>query len=384
VKYVDDYRDGSLARALAQKIAATVQPGRSYALMEFCGGHTHAISRYGVEDLLPASIRLIHGPGCPVCVLPVGRLAAAIELARTQPVTLCAYGDLMRVPTARGQSLLTAKADGADIRMVYSPLDAARLAEQNPARAVVFFAIGFETTAPATAQAILYAERTGLRNFSVMCNHVLTPPAIDAIMAAPADDGATMLDGFIGPAHVAAVTGLAPFESVAARHSKPVVIAGFEPLDVLQAILLLTRQINDERAEIENQYRRAVVTTGNRLAQAAVAKVFDLRDRFDWRGLGAVANSALCLNDTYDGFDAEKRFSLSTPSIADHPACACAEVLRGAKKPSACRLFGTVCTPQTPIGSCMVSSEGACAAHWNYGRFRVAAEGPRHEMAGPA
>lgn len=189
MKHVDDYRDGDLARSLARRIAATVLPGRSYAFMEFCGGHTHAISRYGVEDLLPASIRLIHGPGCPVCVLPVGRLAAAIDLARTQPVTLCVYGDLMRVPTARGQSLLTAKADGADVRMVYSPLDAARVAEQNPARETVFFAIGFETTAPATAQTILYAERMGLDNFSVICNHVLTPPAIDAIMATPNDDG---------------------------------------------------------------------------------------------------------------------------------------------------------------------------------------------------
>jgi hydrogenase expression/formation protein HypD len=384
MKHVDDYRDGALARALAHQIAETVLPDRSYAFMEFCGGHTHAISRYGVEDLLPASIRLIHGPGCPVCVLPVGRLAAAIDLARTQPVTLCVYGDLMRVPTARGQSLLTAKAEGADVRMVYSPLDAARLAESDPTRATVFFAIGFETTAPATAQAILYAQRKGLENFSVICNHVLTPPAIDAIMAAPTDDGPAMLDGFIGPAHVAAITGLAPFQSVAARHSMPVVIAGFEPLDVLQAILMLMRQINDDRAVVENQYRRAVTTAGNRLAQDAMAKVFSLRERFDWRGLGVVAHSALRLNEDYDRFDAEKRFSLSVPTVADHPACACPDILRGAKKPQECRLFGTVCTPETPIGSCMVSSEGACAAHWTYGRFRDKALPSRLETTGPA
>lgn len=384
MKHVEEFRDGALARALARKIAATVQPGRNYAFMEFCGGHTHAISRYGVEDLLPASIRLIHGPGCPVCVLPVGRLAAAIDLARTQPVTLCVYGDLMRVPTARGQSLLTAKADGADVRMVYSPLDAARLAEQNPGRQTVFFAIGFETTAPATAQAILFAERKSLGNFSVICNHVLTPPAIDAIVTAPTADSAAMLDGFIGPAHVATVTGLAPFESVAARHAKPVVIAGFEPLDVLQAILMLTRQINDGRAGVENQYRRAVTTSGNRLAQAAVTQVFSPRDWFDWRGLGVVANSGLRVNENYDGFDAEKRFRLSVPTIADHPACACADILRGAKKPAECRLFGTVCTPETPIGSCMVSSEGACAAHWTYGRFRDKIEGSRLATASPA
>lgn len=384
MKHVDDYRDRTLARALAREIAVTVQPGRGYAFMEFCGGHTHAISRYGVEDLLPDSIRLIHGPGCPVCVLPVGRLAAAIQLARTQSVTLCVYGDLMRVPTAGGQSLMTAKADGADVRMVYSPLDAVRWAEQNPVRETVFFAIGFETTAPATAQAILFAERKGLGNFSVICNHVLTPPAIDAIMAAPTADDSLRLDGFIGPAHVATVTGLAPFESVAARQARPVVIAGFEPLDVLQAILMLTRQINQGSTTVENQYQRAVTPTGNRLAQAAVAKVFSLRERFEWRGLGVVAQSGLHLNENYDAFDAEKRFSVSTPTITDNPACACADILRGVKKPAECRLFGTACTPETPIGSCMVSSEGACAAHWAYGRFRDKTGRPALKNTGAA
>ena len=370
MKHIDDYRDGALARTLAERIAITIQPDRSYAFMEFCGGHTHAISRYGLEDLLPPAIRLIHGPGCPVCVLPVGRLAAAIDLAKTQSVTLCVYGDLMRVPTARGYSLLSAKADGADIRMIYSPLDAVRMAEQNPTREVVFFAIGFETTAPATAQAILLAERKKLSNFSIICNHVLTPPAMDAIMASPGATPTTMLDGFIGPAHVATVTGLEPFEQITRRYAKPVVIAGFEPLDVLQAILMLIRQIHEGRAEIENQYLRAVSSSGNRLAQAAVAQVFNLRDSFEWRGLGVVADSALRLNERYAHFDAEQRYPIPIPHIKDHPACACSEILRGVKKPTDCRLFGTACTPETPVGSCMVSSEGACAAHWAYGRFR--------------
>ena len=370
MKHITDYRDGALATALARRIATTIQPGRSYAFMEFCGGHTHAISRYGLEDLLPRDIQLIHGPGCPVCVLPIGRLAAAIDLAKTQSLTLCVYGDLMRVPTARGYTLLSAKADGADIHMVYSPLDAARLAEQNPAREVVFFAIGFETTAPATAQAILFAERKKLLNFSVICNHVLTPPAINAIMETSQNATAPTLDGFIGPAHVATITGLAPFQRVVTRHAKPVVIAGFEPLDVLQAILMLISQVNKGCADIENQYRRAVTLTGNRLAQDVVEQVFILRDSFDWRGLGAVANSALRLHERYAHLDAEQRYPVYIPIIEDNPACACGDILRGSKGPEDCRLFGTACTPETPIGSCMVSSEGACAARWTYGRFR--------------
>lgn len=384
MKHIDAYRDGALVRALASRISATVQPGRHYAFMEFCGGHTHAISRYGLEDLLPPAIRLIHGPGCPVCVLPIGRLAAAIDLAKTRPVTLCAYGDLMRVPTARGYTLLSAKADGADIRMVYSPLDAVRLAEQNPQQEIVFFAIGFETTAPATAQAMLLAERKKLLNFSVICNHVLTPPAIDTIMTLSHTNPPTSLDGFIGPAHVATITGLVPFEQVAMRHNKPVVISGFEPLDVLQTILMLVRQINDCRANIENQYLRAVSSSGNLRAQAAVEQAFVLRDLFEWRGLGVVANSALQLHERYAHLDAEKRYPIPIPLIEDNPACACGEILRGTKNPTDCRLFGSACTPETPIGSCMVSSEGACAAHWTYGRFRNKAPDQRNAQEIPS
>ena len=384
MKHIDAYRDGVLVRALASRISATVQPGRHYAFMEFCGGHTHAISRYGLEDLLPPAIRLIHGPGCPVCVLPIGRLAAAIDLAKTRPVTLCAYGDLMRVPTARGYTLLSAKADGADIRMVYSPLDAVRLAEQNPQQEIVFFAIGFETTAPATAQAMLLAERKKLLNFSVICNHVLTPPAIDTIMTLSHTNPPTSLDGFIGPAHVATITGLAPFEQVAMRYNKPVVISGFEPLDVLQTILMLVRQVNDCRANIENQYLRAVSSSGNLRAQAAVEQAFVLRDLFEWRGLGVVANSALQLHERYAHLDAEKRYPIPIPLIEDNPSCACGEILRGTKNPTDCRLFGSACTPETPIGSCMVSSEGACAAHWTYGRFRNKAPDQRNAQEIPS
>jgi hydrogenase expression/formation protein HypD len=373
MKHVDEYRDGALAKGIAMRIAAEADQARAYAFMEFCGGHTHAISRYGIEDLLPPQVRMIHGPGCPVCVLPMGRLDAAIELARDPRVTLCSYGDMMRVPASGGRSLLKAKAEGADIRMVYSTLDAVRLAEEEPGREVVFFAIGFETTAPATAEAILGAERKGLRNFSVFCNHVLTPPAIGAIMGEPAGldpAEAARLDGFVGPAHVSTVVGSRVFEDAARRFQRPMVIAGFEPLDVMQAILMLVRQVNEGRAEVENQYRRAVTADGNRRAQESVARVFALRNSFEWRGLGEVPASGLRLAEAYAGFDAERRFAMASPSAPDNPACECGPILRGAKKPVDCKLFGTLCTPETPMGACMVSSEGACAAHWTYGRFR--------------
>jgi len=372
MKYVDEYRDPARARALAAAIRAEAVPGASYAFMEFCGGHTHAISRYGIEDLLPPSIRMIHGPGCPVCVLPVGRIDAAIALARDPRVTLCTYADLMRVPASRGTSLQRAKAEGADIRMVYSTLDALSIAAAEPEREVVFFAIGFETTTPPTAVAVQRAAREGLSNFSVFCNHVLTPAAMRAILATGGEDSVG-LDGFVGPAHVSTVIGTAPYERIAAEFSKPVVVAGFEPLDVMQAILLLVRQVNEGRAEVENQYIRAVTGPGNLRAQAAMAEVFAIRDRFEWRGLGWVPHSALCLRPEYSAFDAEVRFGLETPSASDNPACECGAILRGVKRPAECRLFGAACTPESPMGSCMVSSEGACAAHWTYGRFRMPA-----------
>ena len=373
MKYVDEYRDGDKARDIAAAIAAEVRPDRSYALMEFCGGHTHAISRYGIEDLLPANVRMIHGPGCPVCVLPIGRIDDAIRLAKRPEVTLCTYADLMRVPASGGLSLMKAKAAGADIRMVYSSLDVLRIAEANPERQVVFFAIGFETTTPPTAVALKAAEAKGLKNFSIYCNHVLTPVAMRAILDMPPtpDEPPIAIEGFVGPSHVSTIIGMEPYEVFARDYRKPVVIAGFEPLDVMYAILMLVRQVNEQRAEVENQYIRAVRADGNRVAIDLCDEVFELRDSFEWRGLGAVPKSALKLRDAFAFYDAEKRFAIETQPAEDNPACECGAILRGQKKPADCRLFGTVCTPETPTGACMVSSEGACAAHWTYGRFRT-------------
>jgi hydrogenase expression/formation protein HypD len=373
MKYVDEFRDGKLARTLAGAIAAIADSGRDYAFMEFCGGHTHAISRYGVTDLLPANVRMIHGPGCPVCVLPIGRIDMAIRLALAHPeVILCTYGDCLRVPASDGLSLLKARARGADIRMVYSAADAYQLALDHPEREVVFFAIGFETTTPPTALLIRQARAAGLRNFSVMCNHVLTPSAISTILESPdvRQYGTVPLDGFIGPAHVSTVIGSRPYAFFAEEYRKPVVIAGFEPLDVMQAIRMLITQVNERRAEVENEFTRAVTPDGNLKAQALVSEVFELRRSFEWRGLGEVPYSALRIRAPFREWDAEAKFDLSFQSVPDNRACACGAILRGVSKPTDCKLFGSVCTPENPMGSCMVSSEGACAAHYNYGRFR--------------
>lgn len=367
MKYVDEFRDGELARHLSAAIAGEVQGGRLYHLMEFCGGHTHAISRYGLGDLLPPSVRMIHGPGCPVCVLPIGRIDQAIRLALEHGVTLCSYGDCLRVPASNGLSLLKAKAQGADVRMVYAVTDAQELARQNPQRQIVFLAIGFETTTPPTAVAVCQAEALGLKNFSVLCDHVLTPAAMQAILANP--EG-VQIDGFVGPAHVSAVIGSRPYEPFARDYGKPVVIAGFEPLDLMQAILMLLRQINTGRAEVENEFTRAVTPEGNLKAQALMNDVFELRDSFEWRGLGALPKSALKLRPRYADFDAEVRFGVDYVPVPDNMACECGAVLRGEKRPQDCRIFGTACTPEGPVGSCMVSAEGACAAHYSYGRFR--------------
>ncbi len=377
MKYIDEFRDGDLARRIAAQIAREANPGRSYNLMEFCGGHTHAISRYGIVDLLPPAVRMIHGPGCPVCVLPIGRVDLAIRLALDQDVVLCTYGDCLRVPASNGLSLLKAKAQGGDIRMVYSPADALTLAQAHPERAVVFFAIGFETTTPPSALVIRQAARLGLQNFTVLCNHVLTPAAITNILESPEvrDFGTLPLDGFIGPAHVSTIIGSQPYEFFAEEYRKPVVIAGFEPLDVMQAVLMLVRQINEGRAEVENEFTRAVTREGNLKAQALVCEVFELRRSFEWRGLGEVPYSALRIREAYAAFDAERRFGLQTRSVADNKACECGAILRGVRQPRDCKVFGTVCTPENPIGSCMVSSEGACAAYYSHGRFRDLARG---------
>jgi hydrogenase expression/formation protein HypD len=395
MKYIDEFRDGDVARRLAERIAAEVQPGRRYSFMEFCGGHTHAISRYGVTELLPPAVRMIHGPGCPVCVLPIGRIDLAIHLALERGAIVCTYGDTMRVPASPARpaaaphggpgvampmarvgveslSLMKAKARGGDIRMVYSATDAVRLARENPQREVVFFAIGFETTTPPTALAILQAEREGLANFSVLCCHVLTPSAITHILesAEVRQYGTVPIDGFVGPAHVSIIIGSGPYEHFADEYRKPVVIAGFEPLDVMQAVLMLVRQVNDGRAEVENEFTRAVTRDGNAAAQKVVQQVFELRERFEWRGLGEVPYSALKIRAGFAHFDAEARFGLAYRPVPDHKQCECGAILRGVKRPADCKLFGTVCTPDNPMGSCMVSSEGACAAHYSYGRFR--------------
>ena len=374
MKYIDEFCDGRLARNIAAAIAAEVRPERRYALMEFCGGHTHAISRYGIEDLLPGNVQMIHGPGCPVCVLPIGRVDNAIWLARQPGVILCTYGDLLRVPGSARQSLLKVKAAGADVRMVYSAADSLTIARDNPDRQVVFFAIGFETTTPPTAVVIKQAKAWGLSNYSVFCNHVLTPAAIANILESPEvrELGQVPLDGFIGPAHVSTVIGSRPYEYFALEYQKPVVIAGFEPLDVLQAILMLVRQLNEGRFEVENEFSRAVTRDGNLKAQGLVAEVFELRRVFEWRGLGLVPYSALAIKEPFAAWDAERRFAIETASVPDNRACECGAILRGLKRPAECRLFGSVCTPENPIGSCMVSAEGACAAYWTYGRFRQA------------
>jgi hydrogenase expression/formation protein HypD len=373
MRYISEFRDRRLAENLATRIAQEVQPDRKYHFMEFCGGHTHAIFRYGVQDLMPRNVHFVHGPGCPVCVLPVRRLDDAVELAEKHDVILCTYGDMMRVPGTGRRSLIKAKADGADIRMVYSTLDALKIARNNPNRQVVFFAIGFETTTPPTAVAIKMAQAEGLTNFTVFCNHVLTPAAIGHILDSPdfAPDGPARIDGFLGPSHVSAVIGSQPYEAAAQKYQKPVVIAGFEPLDVMQSVLMVIRQANAGRAEVENQYTRVVTRHGNRKAQALVAEVLELRDSFEWRGLGAVPDSALKIRDAFAAFDAEKRFTVSEKQSREVKSCECPAVLRGVKKPTDCKLFGTVCTPDNPMGACMVSSEGACAAYWSYGRQRA-------------
>lgn len=365
MKYVDEFRDGDLARHLAGRIREAVEPGRRYRLMEFCGGHTHAIARYGLTALLPDNIELIHGPGCPVCVLPIGRIDSAIELALAHHVALCTYGDTLRVPASRQMSLYKARAAGADVRLVYSSADALALARGMPDKEVVFFAIGFETTTPPTAVALLAAQAEGLKNFSVFCNHVLTPAAMRHLLA----DDDVKLDGFIGPSHVSTIIGVAPYRAIARDYRKPVVITGFEPLDVLQAVLMLVAQINEGRADTENQFTRAVTEQGNQKAQALVAQTLELRHEFEWRGLGLVPDSALAIRAPLAQWDAEKRFGLKIQPVADVKACQCGEILRGRLKPTDCKVFGTACTPASPLGACMVSSEGACAAHYQYARF---------------
>ncbi|MEW8373845.1 MAG: hydrogenase formation protein HypD [Candidatus Thiodiazotropha sp.] len=374
MKYVDEFRQHRLARQLADAIRQEADDSREYHLMEFCGGHTHAIFRYGVQDLMPDNVKFVHGPGCPVCVLPIGRIDEAIHLVEAHDVILCTYGDLLRVPASGRKSLIRVKAAGGDVRMVYSTRDALRIARENPDREVVFFAIGFETTTPPSAVALRQAKAEGLNNFSLFCNHVLTPAAIQNILESPEvrELGSVSIHGFFGPSHVSSIIGSRPYEFFAEEFQRPVVIAGFEPLDVMQSTLMLIRQLNQGHYRVENEYTRVVSREGNLKAQQLVAKTFELRRSFEWRGLGLVPYSALKIKQAYASLDAEKRFPIPVSRAKDIKGCECPAILRGSKRPTDCKLFGSVCTPENPMGSCMVSSEGACAAYWSYGRFRQA------------
>ncbi|MEM0921452.1 MAG: hydrogenase formation protein HypD [Pseudomonadota bacterium] len=375
MKYVQEFRDPKAAKGVlaaiekvCDEIGATAE--KPVHIMEICGGHTHAIFRYGLDKLTPPGIEFIHGPGCPVCVLPMSRVDECVELAERPEVIFTTFGDAMRVPGTR-KSLLQAKADGADIRMVYSPLDALELARRNPDREVVFFGLGFETTTPSTALSIQAAAREGLTNFSVFCNHITVPPPIKALL----DDPHMVLDGFVGPGHVSMVIGVHPYDFIAETYGKPLVVAGFEPLDLLQSVLMVLEQIRDGRAEIENQYARVVPEHGNPVSLAAIADVYEPRPTFEWRGLGEIDASGLRIRETYAGFDAEEKFEIGYGAerrvVEEIEGCACGAVMTGRMKPVQCLQFGRGCTPDMPLGALMVSSEGACAAYYQYGGARA-------------
>ncbi|MFW0754106.1 hydrogenase formation protein HypD [Pseudomonas sp. H11T01] len=369
MKFVDEFRDPVKARVLVKKIEELVLQipicrKRPLQLMEVCGGHTHSIFKYGIEQMLPDAIELVHGPGCPVCVLPMGRVDDCVALAQHPNIIFATFGDAMRVPGSK-KSLLQAKAEGADVRLVYSPMDALKIARENPTREVVFFALGFETTMPSTALTILRADAENLENFSVFCNHITIIPTIKAILDSPE----LTLDGFLGPGHVSMVIGSEPYEFIARHYKKPLVISGFEPLDILQSLWMVTKQLAEGRCEVENQYQRVVPEAGNNAALTAVHKVFQLREFFEWRGLGSIDHSGVKLREAYARFDAERKYPIPNLKIADPKSCQCGEVLKGVIKPWQCKVFGTACTPEMPLGSLMVSSEGACAAVYNYGRI---------------
>jgi hydrogenase expression/formation protein HypD len=368
VKYVDEFRDGALAIKLRHELETLVEPGHEVKIMEVCGGHTHTIYKHGLVELVPPEIDFLHGPGCPVCVIPMGRVDDAIELAERPEVIFTTFGDMLRVPGGRG-SLLEAQARGADVRMVYSPLDALELARRNPDREVVFFAIGFETTAPATALTVLRARDLGVPNFSAFCNHVTIGPPLKTILDSPG----LRLDAFIAPGHVSTVIGTRAYDFIATDYGKQVVVTAFEPLDILQSVVMILRQRREGRCEVENQYTRVVRRDGNPRALAALDETMELRETFEWRGLGWIDQSAMKLRPAFAAWDAEERFPLSGRRVEDPKACQCGEVLVGAIKPWQCGVFGTACTPERPLGTCMVSSEGACAAYYNYGRLAVRA-----------
>lgn len=360
MKYVDEYRDPAAARALVGELATAVT--RPWTVMEVCGGQTHSIVRFGIDTLLPPALNLVHGPGCPVCVTPIEQIDKALELAARPEVILCSFGDMLRVPGSRGD-LRRVKAAGGDVRILYSPLDALEIAATNPTREVVFFAVGFETTAPAHALAVAQARQRGLRNFSLLVSHVLVPPAMEAILAAPDN----RVQGFLAAGHVCAIMGIDEYAPIARRYKVPIVITGFEPVDILAGLLGCVRQLEEGRAEVENQYARAVRPEGNPRARSLLAEVFEVVPR-KWRGLGEIPRSGLGFSPAYAEFDAEGRFSLETRDVSEPAECRAGEVLRGVLAPPDCPAFGTRCTPERPLGAPMVSSEGACAAYHRYRR----------------
>ncbi len=367
MRFVDEFRSAETAARVSREIASLVAPGAPVRIMEVCGGHTHTIYRHGLEDLVPDEVEFLHGPGCPVCVIPMGRVDDAIFLAEQPEVIFTTFGDMLRIPGSHG-SLLEAKARGADVRMVYSPLDALEIARRSPDRHVVFFAVGFETTAPATAVTMVRARDEGVENFSAFVNHVTIVPPLRAILDAPD----SRIDAFIAPGHVSTVIGTRPYEFIPEEYGKPVAVAAFEPVDVLHSVVMVLRQLREGRNEVENQYTRVVLRDGNPRARAAIEETMELRDTFEWRGLGWIPSSALQPRQAFAAWDAERRFTLPGARVADPKACQCGEVLVGAIKPWECRVFGTACTPEQPIGTCMVSSEGACAAYYAYGRRTTA------------
>lgn len=363
MKYIDEYRDRDLALKLVARIAQRAR--HPWVLMEICGGQTHTIMRYGLDELLPRGIELVHGPGCPVCVTPLEMIDKAVALASRPDVILVSYGDMLRVPGSKAD-LLRVKAAGGDVRVVYSPMDAVRIAQSNPQRPVVFFAIGFETTAPANAMAVWQANHLGLKNFAVLVSHVIVPPAIRLLLNQPGN----RVQGFIAPGHVCTVMGATEYEELVREFRVPIVIGGFEPVDLLEAVLMLIEQLEDGRAELENQYSRSVLAAGNLSAQSIMRKVFEVCDR-KWRGLGTIPQSGYRLRPEFADFDAERRFGLQEASVEEPAECISALVLQGKKKPPDCAAFGLRCTPQTPLGAPMVSSEGACAAYYQYRRHAI-------------
>ncbi len=368
MKFATEFRDPAKAKTLLAAIERTLcdidlPENRPLHVMEVCGGHTHSVFRYGLHELVPDAIEFVHGPGCPVCVLPMGRVDDCIAIAEREDIIFTTFGDAMRVPGSK-KSLMQAKADGADIRMVYSPLDALDLARKHPDREIVFFGLGFETTMPSTALTILEAERENVENFSMICQHITIIPTLKALL----DDPDTEIDGFIGPGHVSMVIGVDGYRFVAEQHKKPIVVAGFEPLDILQSLWMVLLQLAEKRAAVENQYARIVPSEGNPAALAAMDRVFEPRDEMEWRGLGMIPQSGAQIRPAYARFDAEKKFDLAPADIADPDICRCGEVVKGQIKPWQCPAFGKDCTPDAPLGALMVSSEGACAAHYRYAK----------------